>query len=168
MQPVPHKDIHMATIAESELKEQFWAHMGDSPIVMLELDHAPHTAAPMTAQLDREADSAIWFFTSRDGPLGRRGAATATFAAKDHTLFTRFAGRLTEEKSRDVLEKLWTNAIAAWFPEGKHSPQVLLLRMDLGKASIWSAKLGVWAWSKMLLGFNVRDGVRGHHTRTSL
>lgn len=158
----------MTGTAESELKQEFWMQMSASPFVMLELDDAPHSAAPMTAQLDKGAHSAIWFFTSSDGAFARMGPATATFAAKDHALFARFSGRLTEEKSRAVLDEFWTDAVAAWFPQGKNSPQVLLLRMELGEASIWSAKMGVLAVTRMLLGINVRDEMKGHHTNTSL
>jgi general stress protein 26 len=158
----------MAATTETEIKEQFWKSLSASPFVMLELDNAPHTAAPMTAQLDTDAHGAIWFFTARDGVLARMGAATATFAGKDHQLFARFSGVLTEEKSRSVLQKHWSNAVEAWFPEGKHSPQVLLMRMDLGEASIWNAKMGALAVTKMLLGMNVREEVKGHHAQTSL
>lgn len=158
----------MAATTEPEIKQQFWKSLDASPFVMLELDNAPHTAAPMTAQLDKEAHSAIWFFTSRDGALARMGPATVTFAAKDHKLFARFSGRLVEERNRAVLEKHWSNAVAAWFPEGKDSPQVLLMRMDLGEASIWNAQLGAMALSKMMFGVNVREEARGHHTQTTL
>jgi general stress protein 26 len=158
----------MTATTESEIKEQFWASLSASPFVMLELDNAPHSAAPMTAQLDREAHGVLWFFTSRDGALARMGPATATFAAKDHGLFARFSGRLSEEKSRAVVEKHWSKAVAAWFPEGMNSPQVLLMRMDLGDASIWNAKMGALTVTKMLLGINVRDEAKGQHTHTSL
>jgi general stress protein 26 len=158
----------MTATTESEIKEQFWRSMDASPFVMLELDNAPHSAAPMTAMLDKDAHGVLWFFTSRDGALARMGPATATFAAKDHKMFARFSGRLAEEKSRAVLEKHWSNAVAAWFPEGKNSPQVLLMRMDLGDASIWSAKMGALAVTKMLLGISVREEAKGHHTHTSL
>jgi general stress protein 26 len=158
----------MTATTESEIKEQFWNSMSASPFVMLELDNAPHSAAPMTAQLDKDANSAIWFFTARDSALARMGPATATFAAKDHTLFARFSGQLTEEQSRSVLEKHWSNAVAAWFPDGRNSPQVLLMRMELGDASIWSARMGVLTVSKMLLGMNVREEAKIHHAHTSL
>jgi general stress protein 26 len=158
----------MTVTAESELKHEFWTHLSASPFVMLELDNAPHSAAPMTAQLDKNAHSAIWFFTSRAGAFGRMGAATATFVAKNHALFARFAGRLTEEKRRDIFDKFWTEPVAAWFPDGKNSPQVLLLRMELGEASIWDAKMGVLAVTKMLLGIDVRDEMQGHHANTAL
>lgn len=153
---------------ESQMKDEFWAHLSASPFLMLELDNAPHSATPMTAQLDPAAHHEIWFFTSRDGALARMGPASATFVAKDHKLFARFSGRLTEEKSRSILDSLWTNAVAAWFPGGKDSPQLLLMRMELGEASIWSGTMGALAVTKMLLGLDVRADVKGQHANTSL
>jgi general stress protein 26 len=157
-----------ATKTESEMKELFWEQLSASPFVMLELDGAPQSAAPMTAQLDKEAHGVIWFFTTRDGAFGRMGPATATFAAKGHKLFARFSGRLVEEKSSERLDKLWSNPVAAWFPEGKTSPSVLLMRMELGNASIWSAEMEGLALPKMLLGLNVRNEMKGHHAHTRL
>lgn len=158
----------MTATTEAEIKDQFWKSMNASPFVMLELDDAPHSATPMTAQLDEGAHGRIWFFTSRDSAMARMGPATATFAAKDHGLFARFSGRLTEEKSPAVRDAHWSNAVAAWFPQGKDSPQVLLMRMELGDASIWNARMGVLTVTKMLLGMDVRAEAKVHHTHTSL
>lgn len=158
----------MTSKTESQMKEQFWAHLSASPFLMLELDGARDSAAPMTAQLDKEADGSIWFFTARDGVFGRMGPAVATFAAKDHKLFARFTGCLVEETRRDIFNKLWTKPVAAWFPEGKDSPTVLLMRMELADASIWNAEMGALALTKMLLGFSVRSEVKGHHSHTTL
>jgi general stress protein 26 len=158
----------MTATDESELKQEFWTQMSASPFVMLELDNAPHSASPMTAQLDEEAHHAIWFFTSRDSAFARMGPATATFVAKNHALFARFSGRLVEEKSRAILDRFWTDAVIAWFPQGKDSPQALLMRMELGEASIWDARMDVLVVTKVVLGMDVRDEMKGHHTDTSL
>jgi hypothetical protein len=49
----------------AELKEKFWKELAHSPFVMLQLDADPESAAPMTAQLDKHANHAIWFFFTR-------------------------------------------------------------------------------------------------------
>jgi len=164
----------MAYKAESEMKEELWDQVSKSPFVMLELDNVPHSAIPMTAQLDKAADvdhsarHSIWFFSSRDNALARMGPATATFAAKDHKLFARLSGSLCEEQRREIFDALWSNPVAAWFPEGKDSPTVLLMRMDLREASIWSAKMGAFTLTKMLLGISVVEDMKGHHARTAV
>lgn len=151
-----------------ELKEKFWKALSSSPYVMLQLDQDPDSAAPMTAQLDKDADSAIWFFTSRDNRFAAMGAATATFASKGHDMFARFAGTLTEETSRARLDEQWNNFVQAWFPGGKDDPNLLMLRMDLGDASIWAGELGALNTVKMALGMDVTDDVKGGFAKTTL
>lgn len=152
----------------AELRNKFWHAFADSPYVMLQLDGDPDSAAPMTAQLDRDADHAIWFFTSRDNRFAAKGGATATFAAKGHDVFARFAGVLSEETSRERLDKQWSNFVEAWFPGGKDDPNLLMLRMDLGDASIWAGEMGLLGVAKMALGMDVRDDVKGQKTETTL
>jgi general stress protein 26 len=151
-----------------DLKKKFWHAFEDSPFVMLQLDGDPDSAAPMTAQLDKDANHAIWFFTSRDNRFAAKGQATATFAAKGHDVFARFAGVLTEETSRERLDKQWSNFVEAWFPGGKTDPNLLFLRMDLGDASIWAGELGLIGTAKMALGMDVRADVSGQHAETTL
>ncbi|MEL1250417.1 pyridoxamine 5'-phosphate oxidase family protein [Aurantiacibacter gilvus] len=150
-----------------ELKNRFWTALADSPYLFLQLDSAPEKAVPMTAQLDKDADSAIWFFTSRDHGLARMGPATATFAGKDHDMFARFSGRLTEETSRERLEQHWSPMIEAWF-DGKDDPRLLMLRMDLGQAEIWNSDMGFFDNAKMLLGFDSREEAKEEHAEVVL
>jgi general stress protein 26 len=151
-----------------DLKRKFWYALADSSFVMLQLDADPDSAAPMTASLDKDANHAIWFFTKRDNRFAEMGPATATYAGKGHDLFARFSGVLTEETSRERLEKQWSNFVEAWYPGGKDDPNLLMLRMDLGDASIWSGDMGLIATAKMALGMDVRDDVAGNYVETTL
>jgi general stress protein 26 len=150
-----------------ELRTKFWTALADSPFVFLQLDSDPQTAVPMTAQLDKDAASEIWFFTGRDHPLARMGPATATFVGKGHDMFARFNGTLSEETSRERLEKHWSPAAESWF-DGKDDPNLLMLRMDLGQAEIWNADLGLIDTAKMLMGFEVEEEAREEHVETAL
>lgn len=150
------------------LKNKFWTALADSPFLFLQLDSAPGTAVPMTAQLDRQAHGAIWFFTRRTGPFAQGGPATATFAGKGHDLFARFTGTLTEETDRARLEEEWSPAIEAWFPGGKDDPDLMMLRMNLGEAEIWNADLGFVDTAKMLLGRDMRREAADEHVKTAL
>jgi general stress protein 26 len=151
-----------------ELKDKFWHELAKAPYVMLELDADPDSAAPMTAQLDKDANHAIWFFTSRDNRFAEMGPATATFSAKGHDVFARFGGTLSEERDRARLEKQWNNFVEAWFPGGKDDPNLLMLRMDLGDASIWAGDVGVFNTVKMALGMDVTDTIKGGFVETKL
>jgi general stress protein 26 len=142
--------------------------MEDSPFVMLQLDSSADSAAPMTAQLDRDAHHAIWFFTSRDNHFAQMGPATATFASKGHEVFARFTGTLTEETDRSRLDKEWSSMVEAWFPGGKNDPNLLMLRMDLGPAAIWAGEVGALNTVKMALGMDVSDSIKGGYAETRI
>lgn len=152
----------------AEIKETFWQAMVDSSVVILQLDGDPDTAAPMTASLDKHANHAVWFFTTRDNRFAKAGPATATYESKGHDVFARFHGNLVEETSRERLDKQWSNFVEAWFPGGKDDPDLLFLRMDLGDASIWAGSLGILGTAKMALGMDVRDDVKGQFAETTL
>lgn len=151
-----------------DLRHKFWEALAESPFVMLQLDQHPASSAPMTAQLDKQANHAIWFFTTRDNHFAPGGAATATFIAKGHDLFARFAGTLVEETDRARLDKEWNNLVEAWFPGGKADPNLLMLRMDLGDASIWAGEVGVLNTVKMALGMDVTQSIKGGYAETAL
>jgi general stress protein 26 len=153
---------------DAELKEKFWKALDASPFVFLQRDGEPHGAVPMTAQLDKDASGAIWFFTRKDHPLAPGGPATATFAAKDNQLFARIEGRLATETSRERLDRQWNAMTGAWFPGGKADPELLMLRMDLAEAEIWNSDLGMVDSIRMLLGFDTREEAQDEHTHTTL
>ncbi|HUQ12866.1 MAG TPA: pyridoxamine 5'-phosphate oxidase family protein [Novosphingobium sp.] len=151
-----------------ELRQKFWKALADSPFVMLQLDSDADSAAPMTAQLDKQANNAIWFFTSRSNRFAAMGPATATFAGKGHEVFARFHGVLAEETSAAIRHAHWNNFVESWFPGGPNDPDLLMLRMELGDASIWAGDLGLLATAKMALGMNVRDEAKGSYAETAL
>ena len=151
-----------------ELKDKFWRAFADSPFVFVSLQSTANDAVVMTAQLDKDANSAIWFFTGRDNHLAEMGPATCHFASKDHDFFARFEGVLSEETSRERLDKQWSNFDEAWFPGGKDDPNLLMLRMDLGDAELWSGDQGPLTTAKMALGMDVRKDVIGSHAEAAL
>jgi general stress protein 26 len=152
----------------SALKEKFWHAMTQSSLVMLQLDSDQDSAAPMTAQLDKDANSALWFFTARNSRFAPMGAATATYQSKGHDIFCRFSGILSEETGRERLDKQWSNFVEAWFPGGKDDPNLLMMRMDLGDASIWAGELGIINTARMMIGMAVGEKIKGGYAEVNL
>lgn len=149
-----------------ELTEKFWKALASSPVVMLQLNGSPDGAAPMTAQIDEDADSEIWFFTNPGNRFVTGGAATAAFSSKGHDTFARISGKLNVETNPERKAALWSNVVEACFPEGQDS--AVLLRMELGEAAIWAGELGAINTAKMFLGLNVRDDLKGGYTEVQL
>ena len=148
------------------LKKKFWLAMSDSPFIFLELDDHSHTAVPMTAQLDKDANSSIWFFTQKNSTFAKLGKVTATFAGKDHDMFARFNGKLAIETDQDRFDQFWNNFVEAWYDGGKDDPDILFLRMDLGEAEIWGGDLGLLNTAKMALGMTVHDEAEKRHVES--
>ncbi len=146
-----------------ELKTKFWNAMANSPFVFLEIDGKPGTAVPMTAQLDKDANSAVWFFSHVNSDFTQLGGATATFAGEDHKMFARFTGTLVKETSQERFDQFWNNFVEAWYDGGKDDPDIFFMRMDLGTAEIWNGDLGLLDTAKMALGMTVHDDAEEQH-----
>ncbi|MHA6317275.1 pyridoxamine 5'-phosphate oxidase family protein [Altererythrobacter sp. CAU 1778] len=151
-----------------QLKEKFWKSLADSSFLFLQLDGDPDSAVPMTAQLDKDANSAIWFFTQTKSSFAKLGPVTATFEGKDHDMFARFTGTLAKETSQERFDQFWNNFVEAWYDGGKDDPDILFLRMDLGDAEIWSGEMGLVDTAKMALGMNVHEDAEKRHAETAL
>ncbi|MBU2033993.1 MAG: pyridoxamine 5'-phosphate oxidase family protein [Alphaproteobacteria bacterium] len=148
-----------------ELKTKFWKALADSPFLFLQLDGQPDTAVPMSPQLDKDANSAIWFFTHTKSPFRALGPVTATFKGKDHGMYARFGGTLVEETSRERFDQFWNNFVEAWYDGGKTDPDILFLRMDLGDAEIWNGDMGLLSTAKMALGMDVHEDAEEQHVK---
>lgn len=149
-----------------ELKEQFWKALADSPFLFLQLDGQSSTAVPMSPQLDKDANSSIWFFTHTKSDFAKLGRATATFESKGHEVFARFDGTLTRETNKERFDQFWSNFVEAWYEGGKDDPNILFLRMDLGDAEIWNGDLGLLTTAKMALGKTVVDEAEEKHAKS--
>ncbi|HJS10115.1 pyridoxamine 5'-phosphate oxidase family protein [Sphingopyxis sp.] len=151
-----------------DIKTIFWKALANSPIVMVGATGEREHHIPMTAQLDRQAHGAFWFFTAADNRLAGGGPAMAQFASKGHDLFACISGTLRREDNRAVLEKLWNNSIAAWYEDGKDDPKLVLLRFDLDDAEIWTADPGLKGMFKLATGMTMSDGELGEHATVAL
>ena len=152
-----------------ELKTTFWKALADSPFLFLQRSGESDTAVPMSPQLDKDANSAIWFYTHTKSKFAALGPVTATFQGKGHDMFARFEGTLVKETSQERFDQFWNNFVEAWYDEGKNDPDILFVRMDLGNAEIWDGDIGLLNTAKMALGMYVEDKAEERHVKeTSL
>ena len=147
------------------LKKKFWVALADSSFLFLQRQGESDTAVPMSPQLDKDANSAIWFFTHKNSDFAQLGPVTATFQGKGHDMFARFNGTLSVETSQERFEQFWNNFVEAWYDQGKNDPDLLFLRMDLGTAEIWDSDMGLFNTAKMALGMYVEPEAEKHHVK---
>jgi general stress protein 26 len=142
--------------ASDDLEIKFWKALESDKTVMLGIDGAEdgHTR-PMTAQISAHK-APLWFFTTKDNALvqklGTHSRAVATFASKGHDLFATLQGSLGMETRREVVDSLWSDSVAAWYPLGKDDPTLALLKFDAQRAEIWRHESSVFTGMRLLFG----------------
>jgi general stress protein 26 len=151
-----------------DIKKQFWKALDASPYVMVGQTGEREHHIPMSARLDKDAHGAVWFFTTTDNRLAGGGPAMAQFASKGHDLFACISGTLRREDDPAVLDRLWNNGVAAFYPGGKDDPTLLLLRFDLDDAEIWTADPGIKGLFKLATGMSMKQGDLGEHAKVAL
>ena len=149
----------------AELRKKFWLALADSPFLFLQRKDRGATAVPMSPHLDKDGTSSIWFFTHRKSAFSEPGPVIATFQGKDHDIFARFGGTITNEPSQERFDHFWNNFVEAWYDGGRDDPDLLFIRMDLGAAEIWDSDLGLLNTAKMALGVYVEDEAELRHVK---
>jgi general stress protein 26 len=140
--------------------------------MMLGLDGVENAhPRPMTAQFENDRGP-IWFFTAKDTELARAlpasDRAIGTFAASGHDLFATLHGRLSVDRNRAMVDKLWNPFVAAWFKGGKEDPKLALLRFDADRAEIWLDEMSFFAGIKLLLGADPKEEYKDKVAEISL
>ncbi|MFC3213843.1 pyridoxamine 5'-phosphate oxidase family protein [Novosphingobium panipatense] len=148
---------------DKDIREHFWKSFQASPFIMMKLRGASGHAEPMTAQLDKDAHHAIWFFAKRDNRIGGGGKAMGQVMTRGHEVFACIEGTLVEETDPAVRDKHWDNSVEAWFPEGKNDPSVLMLRFDIEDSEVWTSDMGVKGAFKLMTGKPMKDHDAGEH-----
>lgn len=151
-----------------DVRTRMWKKMQDSPFLMIGLVGGYSHSEPMTAQLDKDADSKFWFYTSKSNRVAGGGPAMAQFVSKDHKLFACIKGTLTEEADRAVFDAHWNTQAEAWFEGGRNDPDLMMLRFDLGEAEIWEGDESLMGKLKMMTGQTIRSGEAGRHAMVDL
>jgi len=156
----------------SDITDDFWHAIAKSPFLMVRLNEGHDHALPMTAQLDKELGEArggaIWFFTSKSNRLAGGGPAMAQFVGKGHDLFACLGGAITPEQDKAVIDRFWSNAVAAWYDQGRADPDLLMLRFDLTDIEVWEADMGVQGLFKLITGSKIKPGEVGKHAHEAV
>jgi general stress protein 26 len=148
---------------DKDTRETFWKAFADSPYIMMRLENSSEHAEPMTAQLDRDAHHAIWFFMKRDNRIAAGGPANGQVQTKGHDAFASITGILVEETDLAIREQQWNNVVEAWFPDGKTDPDVLMLRFDINDSEVWISDMSLKGKLKMFTGNPISPRESGDH-----
>ncbi len=170
--PLGHGKKEHAMPNDKEIEAKFWKALKSDMTLMLGLDGVEDGhARPMTAQIEGE-HGPIWFFTSKDNAIVKKGAkgsrAIATFASKGHDIFATIHGAVSVDNDRATIDRLWNRYVAAWFEGGKDDPKLALLRLDAERAEIWVDASSLVAGIKLLFGADPKKEYRDKVAEVSL
>ncbi len=156
----------------SQPTEQLWEQLDAVRAGMLGIVGSVQHPQPMAPIVERDP-ARIWFFAKRDsdlvGAVGDGARAHFCIVGKDHDYHACIAGQIRQSSDRDVIDRLWSPVVAAWYAQGKDDPNLSLLELIPSDAAIWAsvdsaAKFG-WEIAKAnLVGGEPNVGARTHVT----
>lgn len=152
----------------TEIREEMWKAMADSPYVMLGTMSDRQHFEPMYAVLDKDADSEFWFYTKKDNRAAKGGPAMVQFVSKGHDLYASIRGTLTAETDPAVIDRYWSKQVEAWYEEGRNDPSLLMLRFDLDDAEIWETDHSLTGKLKMMTGQTIYSEEAGSHAKVDV
>lgn len=97
---------------------------------------------PMQTQ-DVEFDGDLWFFTSskthKTEEIEKDNRVNVSYAAPDSNIYVSVSGTAEIVKNREKIDEYWNDILKAWFPEGKDSPDLVLLKVKVEQAEYWDS-----------------------------
>ncbi len=97
---------------------------------------------PMQTQ-DFEFDGSLWFFTSSDthkaDELEKDNRVNVSYAEPSDNTYVSISGTGTLIKDRAKIDEYWSDIYKPWFPKGKDSPDLVLLKVAVEQAEYWDS-----------------------------
>jgi len=83
----------------------------------------------------------LWFLTDRSSrkvcELGRNPHATITFQSAHGDRYVAVQGTAVVVSDDYHLKRFWNPTYRAWFPKGKHDPELVLVAVRVSRAEYW-------------------------------
>jgi len=125
-------------------RSKFWDMIEETDVCMMVSQGADGLhARPMHAIVERD-DRQLWFFTRLDSgkseELQQDGEVCLCFAAPRQSDFVSVSGEAALVQDRERIDRYWSRFVDAWFPEGKDSDVVGLIRVDVSRGEYWDGE----------------------------
>jgi general stress protein 26 len=97
-------------------------------------------ARPLEARPDREA-GVIWFLIDvrglKDDEVQANPEVCLTFVYPEEKVYLSITGEASVKRDPERAKKLWNQEQQAWWPGGPNDPNLLVMRVELGRAEMW-------------------------------
>lgn len=122
---------------------EVWRYIKDIKVAMLTShDNGQLRARPMMLSQDK-FDGTLWFFSRRNshktGEVTADPAVNLSFVEPKNDIYLSISGTARVVRDQQLIDRLWNQMVAAWFPEGKDSPEVVLLEVEVQAAEVWDS-----------------------------
>ncbi len=118
---------------------------------------------PMSA-IPRISQNVIWFFADaddhKDDELARDAHACLAFADPRSHCYVSMSGHIDLVRDRKIIDELWNDSAARYFPQGPGDPRILLLRFEPEVGEYWDGPSGTIAAAFHFL----KSAVTGQHS----
>jgi general stress protein 26 len=97
------------------------------------------SARPMHV-IQNEYDGTLWFFSNYNSKKNNEISGSevcVTFQDQKTGAYMSLTGECTISRDMHLIEKFWSSEVEPWFPEGKSSPNVSMLKIDVEFGEYW-------------------------------
>jgi general stress protein 26 len=92
---------------------------------------------------DKEFDGTLYFITGKNShkseELRQDSHVNIAYANPDSNRWVSVTGTATASRDQQKIDELWSPFHKAWFPEGKHDPSIMVIRVDVDSVEYWEA-----------------------------
>ncbi|WP_419418627.1 pyridoxamine 5'-phosphate oxidase family protein [Legionella sp. D16C41] len=92
----------------------------------------------------KEFSGSFYFFTEhpteKTEAIEHAQEVCLAFSGIKSQTFVSVSGRASLCQDKQLIAKLWNPFVASWFPQGKDSPSVALIKVDAYQAEYWQGK----------------------------
>lgn len=117
----------------------------DTAMMVTETPQGSLISRPMALQEPR-ADRALWFVTSSQTLTAKNIASTGkvnlSFHRRSDHAWVSLSGKATLNDDRSLINSLWKSDWEIWFPQGKATPNIVLLEFDPEQIDFWEPAHG--------------------------
>lgn len=113
---------------------------GMSVAMMTTLDDDDALVSRPMSPLQMDSHGAIWFFTDlRSEKIEHLRVVNLGFSNEDDAVYVSVSGRGEIHAEQARIDELWTAFARPWFPDGKDSNNIALLKFVPSTAEYWDA-----------------------------
>lgn len=130
-------------MSSPEHKQKIWNLIKNIKTGMLTTLHGSELRSRPMVLVQDEYDGTLWFYTDLASEkvleIEKDHDVCVTFADHDNQTYVSLTGvgRAVDDKA--LIDKYWNTFVAAWFPEGKNSPNVGMLEVKVQKGEHWDS-----------------------------